>query len=162
MNTNAYRRGMTASTSAHTEEPDLLASDFPVSFAIFALARQHRGLASSLLADLGLFPGQELILMQLRDRDGRSQKQLVDALKLDHSTIAKSVRRLENAGLVTRAADEADARVKVVSLTETGRALQERIRNVWTELENTSNRGLTEQERALFVELAHKVVSRLP
>ncbi|WP_218148407.1 MarR family winged helix-turn-helix transcriptional regulator [Lentzea xinjiangensis] len=133
-----------------------------MSFAIFALARQHRGLASSLLADLGLFPGQELILMQLRDRDGRSQKQLVDALKLDHSTIAKSVRRLENAGLVTRAADEADARVKVVSLTETGRALQERIRNVWTELENTSNRGLTEQERALFVELAHKVVSRLP
>ncbi|MGM1063054.1 MarR family winged helix-turn-helix transcriptional regulator [Saccharothrix sp. Mg75] len=152
---------MTASTPARAGEPDLLARQYPVSFSIFALARQHRGLASALLADLGLFPGQELILMQLWDKGGRSQKQLVEALKLDHSTIAKSVRRLENAGLVTRAADEADARVKVVSLTARGRALEERVRDVWTQLEDTSTRGLTEQERARFVELAAKVVGRL-
>ncbi|GGP68364.1 MarR family winged helix-turn-helix transcriptional regulator [Saccharothrix coeruleofusca] len=150
---------MTTPSRALVEDP--LARHHPVSFAIFALARQHRALAAALLADCGLFPGQELILMQLWEQDGRSQKQLVEALKLDHSTIAKSVRRLENSGLVVRTADESDARVKVVSLTAEGRALEERTKAKWRELEEATTRGLTEQERRQFVALAAKVVDQL-
>jgi hypothetical protein len=43
-----------------------------VSYAIFQLARAHRGYASSLLRQLELHPGQELVLMHLFDRDGQT------------------------------------------------------------------------------------------
>lgn len=38
---------------------------YPVSFAIFALARTHRALASQMLRGVGLFPGQEIMLLNL-------------------------------------------------------------------------------------------------
>ena len=160
---HGYRRGMTAPPPAAGGEPARsVERDHPVSFAIFALARAHRGLAGAMLAELGLFPGQELIIMQLSERDGRSQKELVEALRLDHSTIAKSLRRMENAGLVTRVTAVDDARVKLVSLTPAGRALEERILQVWAELERLSTRALGEREQAQFVELAHELAASLP
>src|SRR5687768_1136959 len=84
---------------------------FPISFSIFALARSHRALASQLIRETGLFPGQEIILMQLFQQDGQSQNSLGRTLRLDHSTIAKSVRRLEEAGLITRNRSDEDGRV---------------------------------------------------
>ncbi|MCX5512142.1 MarR family winged helix-turn-helix transcriptional regulator [Kaistia algarum] len=136
-----------------------LAADFPVSCAIAALTRSHRALAASLLADLGLHPGQELTLMRLWDEDGQSQKALCDALRLDHSTIAKSLRRLEETGLLTRCKSGDDARVQLVHLTEAGRALRERTRAAWAELERRTVAGLSEADQAAFVALARQIAS---
>ena len=88
-----------------------LKTDYPVSFAIFALARSHRAKAASMLADIGLFPGQEILLMQLAEKDGKPQKSLCESIGLDHSTVAKSVARLERDGAIDHAfgaRDEAD------------------------------------------------------
>lgn len=133
------------------------AREYPLSFAIFALARAHRTLAGALLSDLGLYPGQELILMHLWEHDGRSQKSLVESLRLDHSTIAKSVRRLEVAGLVTRSRSHQDGRVTLILLTEAGRALEPRVRAAWSALERATGAGLSETDRSRFVALAHKI-----
>ncbi|MDP1510678.1 MarR family winged helix-turn-helix transcriptional regulator [Paenibacillus sp. CMAA1739] len=76
-------------------------TQFPLSFSIFSLARSHHRIAGQLLREAGLYPGQELVLMQLWHRDSQSQNSLSKSLRLDHSTIAKSVRRLDDAGLVT-------------------------------------------------------------
>ncbi|MFM9662805.1 MarR family transcriptional regulator, partial [Streptomyces scabiei] len=45
----------------------------PMSYAIFQLARAHRARAAVLLRAMDLHPGQELLLMQLLDRDGQTQ-----------------------------------------------------------------------------------------
>ena len=137
------------------------AERFPVSWAIFALSRSHRTLAGSLLGELGLFPGQELILMQLWDSDGQSQKALGHTQRLDHSTIAKSLRRLETAGLVTRVKSPHDGRVTLVYLTDAGRALETRTLAAWQSLENTTTDGLTPAERAQFVALARKIAPNI-
>ena len=68
-----------------------------LSYAIFTLARAHRGYAAELLRELGLHPGQELLLMQLLDRDGQTQSELLDSVGLDHSTVSKSLGRMEEA-----------------------------------------------------------------
>lgn len=150
------------STPPSREPEDIAAAAaFPVSFAIFALARSHRATAGSLLGELGLYPGQELILMQLWNRDGLSQKTLGHAQRIDHSTIAKSVRRLELAGLVTRSRSGADGRVALVSLTDAGRALEARTLAVWAELERTTTAGLDEREREQFAMLARKIAPNL-
>jgi len=129
----------------------------PVSAAVMRLAHEQRTVAATRLAALGLFPGQELVLAQLWAFDGCSQKDLVESLRLDHSTIAKSVQRLERAGLVDRARSSEDGRIVLVSLTASGRALERPVREIWTDLEARWADRLTATELADFTELAIKL-----
>ncbi|MDQ6420463.1 MarR family winged helix-turn-helix transcriptional regulator [Paenibacillus sp. LHD-117] len=133
--------------------------DFPVNNAILALIRSHRTEAANLLRSLGLFPGQELMLMQLWNKDHQSQNSLGKTFRHDHSTVAKSVRRLEEAGLVTRSQSQEDKRVTIVSLTEAGQDLQGVVLKAWERLEKNTTNGLSEEEKSLFLKLVHKMVS---
>ncbi len=128
-----------------------------LSFAIFALARAHRAHAAGLLRDLGLHPGQELLLMRLFDRDGQTQSELLDAVGLDHSTVSKSLRRMQEAGLLTREPAEHDRRVQLVRLTDRGRAMREPIEAMWSALEDISVQGLSADEIESFVALAQVI-----
>ncbi|MBJ2122421.1 MarR family transcriptional regulator [Arthrobacter sp. MSA 4-2] len=149
------------SPNGSVETQSSIASDFPASWAIYSLARSHRALAASMLAELGLFPSQELILMQLWDEDGQSQKALGQTQRFDHSTIAKSVRRLETAGLVRREKSSVDGRVTLVFLTDAGQALKDRTLGIWEELERKTVQSLTAEEQAQLVALARKIIPDL-
>jgi len=129
----------------------------PVSAAVMRLAHEQRAAAATRLATLGLFPGQELVLAQLWSSDGRSQKELVDSLRLDHSTIAKSVQRLERAGLVDRARSAADGRIVLVTLTAAGRAIEQPVREIWSDLEARWADRLSGAELAQFTALSNKL-----
>lgn len=134
---------------------------FPVSFSIFGVARSHRGLAAQLLREAGLYPGQELVLMKLWHQDGQSQNSLSRALRLDHSTIAKSVRRLEDAGLITSSRSLEDKRITIVSLTEAGRSFESKVMAAWSKLEEMTTKDLNEEEKEQFAELARKIAASL-
>ncbi|OBZ18847.1 MarR family transcriptional regulator [Bacillus sp. FJAT-27264] len=134
---------------------------FPINFAIFSMARSHRGLAANLLREAGLFAGQEIMLMQLGEQDGQSQQCLGRTMRLDHSTVAKSVRRLEEAGLVTRSRSPKDGRVTLVKLTEVGRELVDKATAVWTEMEKAASQDLSEEERKLLISLSQKISANL-
>ena len=129
----------------------------PVSAAVMRIAHEQRSVAATRLAALGLFPGQELVLAQLWASDGRSQKELVDSLRLDHSTIAKSVQRLERAGLVDRARSSEDGRIVLVTLTAAGRALEQPVREIWSDLEARWADRLASVELAEFAALTAKL-----
>ena len=109
-----------------------------LSYAIFQLARAHRGYAARLLRDLGLHPGQELLLMQLLDRDGQTQSELLSAVGLDHSTVSKSLRRMQEAGLLTREPADHDRRARRAWLTDKGHAMREPLEGMWAALERAS------------------------
>lgn len=140
---------------------DGAAEKFPVSFAIFGLARRHRALAAELLRDLGLYPGQEIMLLQLWENDGQSQNSLGRTLGLDHSTVAKSVRRLEEAGLVVRARSAQDRRSTIVTLTQAGRDLETAVTEVWARLEGCTVKGFSVDEREAFVGLVRRIEANL-
>ncbi|MBD1383432.1 MarR family winged helix-turn-helix transcriptional regulator [Metabacillus arenae] len=123
--------------------------------------KSHHALAGQMLRKIGLFAGQEIIIMQLRDQDGQSQNCLGRTLGVDHSTVAKTVRRLEDAGLVTRSRSKEDGRVTIVSLTQAGRDLQTKVLGVWSSLERITTEDLTEQEKELLVILSQKIAPRV-
>jgi MarR family transcriptional regulator, organic hydroperoxide resistance regulator len=133
----------------------------PMSYAIFQLARAHRAYAATLLRAMDLHPGQELLLMHLLDRDGQSQSELLECLGVDHSTISKALRRMQDAGLVVREPAAHDRRVMVVHLTDKGRAMREPIAALWQALEETSVRTLSEQQAASFVETAYAITDAI-
>lgn len=123
----------------------------PVSFGLFALSRELHGYGAELLLRLGLHPGQELILMRLFDRDGQTQAELQQAVGLDHSTVSRSIRRMEDAGLVARARAEHDRRAFIVSLTGDGEALRRPIAEVWATLDGLATEALRRAEGADFL-----------
>jgi DNA-binding MarR family transcriptional regulator len=114
----------------------------PLSSAIFLLARAHRAYAAELLRRHGLHPGQELLLLQLYEQDRQTQAALLDAVGLDHSTLSRSLSRMEAAGLVRRSPSPVDRRAVVVSLTAKGKRLREPLHDLWRELERTTSAGV--------------------
>ena len=132
-----------------------------MSYAIFQLARAHRAYAAALLREMDLHPGQELLLMQLFDRDGQTQSELLESVGLDHSTVSKSLRRMQDAGLLVREPAAHDRRVMVVHLTDKGRAMREPIAALWQTLEEASARNLSEQQTESFVDTAHAITKAI-
>ncbi|MDQ0595994.1 DNA-binding MarR family transcriptional regulator [Streptomyces canus] len=127
--------------------------DFPstvrkgrLSYAVFQLARAHRGYAAAMLREMNLHSGQELLLMQLYERDGQTQSELLTSVGLDHSTVSKALRRMQDAGLLTREPTAHDRRVMVVRLTDKSHAMRKPIAAMWTVLEEIlcSRPGLAE------------------
>ncbi|WLW50365.1 MarR family winged helix-turn-helix transcriptional regulator [Streptomyces sp. YU58] len=137
------------------------AGEGPMSYAIFQLARAHRARAAAMLREMDLHPGQELLLMQLLDRDGQTQSELLDSVGLDHSTVSKSLRRMQDAGLLVREPAAHDRRVMVVHLTDKGRAMREPLAAMWRVLEETSARNLSAQQAESFVRTAYAIADAL-
>src|SRR3954453_13300782 len=129
-----------------TPRPPPPAGEGPMSYAIFQLARAHRARAAAMLREMDLHPGQELLLMQLLDRDGQTQSELLESVGLDHSTVSKSLPRMQDAGLLVGEAAAHDRRAMVVHLTDKGRALRQPLADMWRSLEETSARDLSAQE----------------
>ena len=133
----------------------------PVSYAIFQLARAHRGYAAGLLRQLDLHPGQELVLMHLFDRDGQTQSELLASVGLDHSTVSKTLRRMQDAGLLIRQSAEHDRRVMVVQLTDKGRAMREPLAAMWRTLEEITTRNLSPRQAQSLTNAAYAVANTI-
>lgn len=146
---------------APTPRPPTTASEGPMSYAIYQLARAHRARAAAILREMDLHPGQELLLMHLLDRDGQTQSELLESVDVDHSTISKALRRMQDAGLIVREPAEHDRRVMVVHLTDKGRAMREPLAAMWRTLEETSARNLSAQQAESFVSTAYTIADAI-
>ena len=144
------RDGADDATAAHPST----ARGGPVSYSIFLLARAHRAYAAALLRRLGLHPGQELLLMQLLDRDDQLQSELLASGGRDHSTVSKSLRRMQDAGLLIRTPSDHDRRALVVSLTEQGRAMRGPLEQMWSALEAVSVPDIDPDTAEHFIRIA--------
>ncbi|MBS6029628.1 MAG: MarR family transcriptional regulator [Kocuria sp.] len=104
--------------------PDLRL-DTQLCFALYSASRKVTSAYREPLSKMGLTYPQYLVLLVLWEQDERTVNQLGEALMLDSGTLSPLLRRMENAGFVTRRRSEQDERSVIVSLTDTGRALEE-------------------------------------
>ncbi|MET9388163.1 MarR family transcriptional regulator [Streptomyces sp. NPDC002928] len=132
-----------------------------MSEALFRAARVHRILAGSLLRDTGLYPGQELLMMQLWERGEQRQADLIKTLGLDPSTVTKMLQRLEQSGFVTRKPSPNDRRAVVVSATRAGQALRNQVRQAWRALEEATAVGFTEEEYRQAMQVLTRIEANL-
>ena len=68
-----------------------------------------------------LTPRQLAVLTTVAQHEGLSQTGIVDRTRIDRSTLADIVRRLQKKGLLQRRRTKEDARAYAVKLTEEGR-----------------------------------------
>ena len=120
------------------------ALDLKLCFDVYATNLSFARLYAPLLEPHGLTYPQYLVLTLLWERDGRSVGDVGDILDLKSSTLTPVVKRLAMAGLVSRQRDVADERRVRVQLTEMGREMRVRLRDVPACVEEAT--GLTEPE----------------
>jgi DNA-binding MarR family transcriptional regulator len=129
----------------------------PTAHALWRVTRMNKTMMGGRLRSLGLALGQDLLLLQLWDRDGCTQTELVERLGLDPSTVTKMLQRMERDGWLTRARSGDDGRASVVTLTDAGRDLRGQVTALWRRLERETVAGLTPDEREQLLALLRKV-----
>ena len=112
----------------HSDDP--LALDRQVCFALAATSRSVIALYRPVLQPLGLTHPQYLVMLALWERSPRTVRDIGTALSLEPATLSPLLKRLEAAGLITRARKIGDERALDVELTPAGRTLRTRAEKV--------------------------------
>lgn len=110
--------------------------------AIRLLSLRHRARAAELLAPLGLYPGQEALLLELARTGPMIQAQLGEALGCEPPSVTLMARKLEASGHVRRTPAPTDKRASIVELTDTGKALVDQVKQLWRSLADETVTGL--------------------
>ncbi len=90
-------------------------------------SRLYRARMAEHLAEIGIFPGQEVVLQALSGTEGATMGELSRSLRVRPPTISKTITRLAAQGLVARRSRTDDARIVLVTLTADGEAKLSRI-----------------------------------
>ena len=99
-------------------------------FPLYAASRNVISLYTPHLKPLGLTYTQYIVFLALWERDGLTVGELCETLMLDNGTISPLLKKMQEAGYIRRTRSETDDRVVVVTLTEAGRAMQEKAKDV--------------------------------
>ncbi|WP_425256650.1 MarR family transcriptional regulator [Rubrivivax sp. RP6-9] len=111
---------------------------------------------------LALRPVEFTILALLDHNPGVSARQLARALAVTPPNLTTWLERLERRGLIARVRSESDRRTQPVMLTPEGAALARQAAQDIIAAEAAAVDNLSPAERALLLELLHKVAARRP
>lgn len=132
----------------------LVAQVHQLSGRVFARILKHHGIDD-------LNPAQGRIVYALWKESPLSQSQLAERTKLDKSTLALMLERLEESGQVMRRFDPSDARRKLVELTEKNRKLHAAYGRASEEMVSHYYGGLSMAEIDAFEGTLRRILSNL-
>ena len=104
--------------------------DNQLCFRLYTASRLLTQAYNPLLAGHGLTYPQYLVLLALWEKDSQPVNDIAKRLFLETNTVTPLLQRMEKEGVLTRRKGEKDARQTIVSLTEKGRDLQEKLADV--------------------------------
>jgi MarR family transcriptional regulator, lower aerobic nicotinate degradation pathway regulator len=107
----------------------------------------------------GVTPVQCAAMITVSKGSGMDQRTLARTIGFDTSTIAGVIDRLEARGLVRRSLSALDARVRLITLTEEGRALLERLMPSVMRAQQRMLEPLSKVERMEFMRMLRKLVA---
>ena len=110
------------------------------------IARALDSIANIEFRDIDLARGQYLYLVRIAENPGIIQEELSELLKVDRSTVARSVKKLEAKGLVQQKAAKDNKKNKEWFVTEKGETLYPFILSENDYSEETSLQGFSQAE----------------
>ena len=99
-------------------------------FPLYAASRNVIGQYTPYLNELGLTYTQYLVFLVLWEKDGITVSEICEKLKLDSGTVSPLLKKLQQAGYIRKLRSAGDDRVVEITLTEEGKALQEKAKDV--------------------------------
>lgn len=119
-----------------------------------------QGLAER-IAPLGLAPGQFMLLLILWEKDGVTQRELLDLLDVEQATVSNTLARMERDGLIVRRPHPSDGRAQAIYLTERARGLDKPATDAANEVNASGLAPLSPTERAAFLDMMRRVIATM-
>ncbi len=104
--------------------------DSQLCFPLYAAARKVVNLYTPYLKPLGITYTQYIMFLVLWEEDSVKVSDLCRRLRLDTGTVTPMLKNTEKQGLIKRTRSEEDERVVVVTLTEEGKALYNKAKDI--------------------------------
>lgn len=121
----------------------------------------HRNIIDKRFRKNGLYFGQPPILKYLSMNENATQKEIADYLRVSPPSIATSVKRMEESGLIMRVADKNDARCKNLQLTEKGKELSDFADNSFELINEASFNGFTDEEFDILISFLERMKNNI-
>ncbi len=99
-------------------------------FPLYAASRSVVSLYTPWLKPLGLTYTQYIVFLVLWEQDGITVGEICERLMLDNGTVSPLLKKMQQAGYIEKKRSEEDDRRVLITLTEEGRALQEKAKEV--------------------------------
>ena len=139
-----------------TNEFDPLLLDNQLCFPLYACSRKVVNMYTPYFQPLGITYTQYIVLLVLWETDGVSVRELGQRLYLDSGTLTPLLKKMEEAGFVTRERSTEDGRVVLVHLMEKGKALRHDAEQIPLRLGGCL--PLTTEEAKLLHGLLHRLL----
>lgn len=121
----------------------------------------HRNVVDSRFREKGIYFGQPPILKYLSENENSTQKEIADYLHISAPSVATSLKRMEEAGLVVRLENKKDARKNTLKLTKKGRELVEYADNMFLYIDDVTYKGFSEEELDMLVSFLERMNNNL-
>jgi len=122
---------------------------------LFAKGLQQR------IAPLGIVTGQFPILLELWEKDGTTQRELLAKLDVEQATLANTLTRMERNGLISRTRHPADARSQQIWLTSQAKQARGAAHQAAKAQNALALSGLSDTERTEFLEYMRRVIDAM-
>lgn len=129
--------------------------------AFHAYHCNHRNIVDARFREKGIYFGQPPILKYLSEHNDATQKEIAEFLHISPPSVATSLKRMEESGLVVRLENKKDARRNTVKLTKKGKELQNFAENTFMRIDDIAYKGFTEEEMDLMVNFIERMNTNL-
>ncbi|MEA4908544.1 MAG: MarR family transcriptional regulator [Chloroflexi bacterium] len=136
-------------------------TDKALGLLLFQVSRAHHNLASQVFEQLGLHRGQPPVLFELGRQDGITQSELAERMEVRPATLTNMLQRMEAAGFITRCRDQADSRVSRVYLTQAGKDVLVRARELANGMDHTAFAGFSSAEKGQIKDFLERIHASL-
>lgn len=99
-------------------------------FPLYAVSRLVTNTYTQFLKPFGLTYTQYIVFLVLWEKDGITVGQLCEKLYLDNGTITPIIKKMQTQGYLERKRSSYDDRIVIINLTDKGKELQEKVKNV--------------------------------
>lgn len=113
------------------------------------------------LQPIGLRPAQFMVLLELWEDDGLSQRALVERLDVEQATMANTLTRMERDGLISRHPDPDDKRARLIRLTDHARALERPAKEAAQAQNDAALAGLSQTQQEALKSAMTQVIATM-
>jgi DNA-binding MarR family transcriptional regulator len=157
---------VTKKTSAQTnatnnDEGEVAALDSRVVFLLSQIGHHVSAAFTEQLRPIGIQPRHFAVLHSLAARDGQTQQELANQLKIHRNVMVGVVDDLERLRLAKRVQHLADRRAYALRVTPGGRAVLKAVYAVANELESHAMNTVSDLERITLLEQLQRIASHL-
>ena len=119
--------------------------------------RMHKSLLDAKVSDIGIHRTQHRILMKLaRCGNLPSQKELAEHLDITPAAVTVALKKIEKDGYVERTLGQ-DTRYNELHITDKGRELVTRSREIFSEIDKGLFDGFTDDELDIYISCLEKL-----